>query len=92
VNFASLAWLDHGRKLLVIQMVPNSGGFPNMDEASLFLVDLQSGEVEKVISPKEALASYRAYLMPWIREVLGYDVNQRPHWNESLPTPPSPKQ
>lgn len=92
VNFASLAWLDHGRKLLVMQMVPNSSGYPNMDEASLFLVDLQAGEVEKIISPEEALASYRAYLAPWIREVLGYDVNQRPHWNENLPTPPSPKQ
>jgi hypothetical protein len=92
VNFASLAWIDHGRKLLVVQMVPNSGGYPNMNEASLFLIDLQTANVEKVISPKEALASYRQYLAPWIREVLTYDVNQRPHWNADLPTPPSPKQ
>jgi hypothetical protein len=70
LDLGSLAWLDHGRKILMMLSVPNSSGFTDMGKAELFVVDVQTNTVDKVISPAEALRSYSTYLLPWIRRSL----------------------
>lgn len=62
LNFASLAWLDHGQKLLVILAVPNSSRYPNMGDSLFFVVDLQKRRIDKMLSNGEALSTYGSYL------------------------------
>jgi hypothetical protein len=64
LNFASLAWLDHGQKLLVILAVPNSGRYPNMGDSLFFVVDLPKRRIDKMLSNGEALSTYGSYLSP----------------------------
>lgn len=69
LNLASLAWIDNGKHLLVLQEVPNSSGCTNMADTALYVIDLGADQVVEVLHGKAGL-KYNKYLAPVVRELL----------------------
>jgi hypothetical protein len=56
-NFGSVAWLDHGKKLLVAEAWPGSGRYgAAMGQGLFFIVDVERNRVEQTLTPIEALS------------------------------------
>lgn len=72
LNVASLAWLDDGKRLLVLQEVPDSSGCTHMADTALYVIELSTDRVVEVLHGKAGL-KYGKLLTPGVRELLRSD-------------------
>jgi hypothetical protein len=58
LNIASVAWIDAGSELLVLEQVPNSSGCSNMNKAVVHVIDVKHNKIREVLAPAKARARY----------------------------------
>jgi hypothetical protein len=69
LNVMSVAWLDGGKDLLVMQQVPNSSGCSHMGHAAFYVVDLTTERVKERLTIGDGAARYGQLLGPGVREI-----------------------
>ena len=72
MNLASLAWIQQGTRLLVMQTVPGTSACSHMGDTALYVIDVASERVVEVLHGKLGL-KYEQDLVPTVRSLLRGD-------------------
>jgi hypothetical protein len=75
LNVMSVAWLDSGKDLLVMQQVPNSSGCSHMSEAVFYVVDLTAERIKERLSIGDGTSRYGQLFGPGVREIATPSLN-----------------
>jgi len=75
LNVMSVAWLDGGKGLLVMQQVPNSSGCSHMSDAVFYVVDLTAERIKERLSIGGGASRYGQLFGPGVREIATPSLN-----------------
>lgn len=75
LNVMSVAWLDGGKNLLVLQQIPNSSRCSYMNDAVFYVVDLTTERVKERLTLGAGAAKYGQLFGPGVREIATPSLN-----------------